>query len=313
MSELRMIEATILAAGKGTRLLPVTNFLPKPLLPIVTRPLLENIILSLEKQGIEKLCINVHHLKDKIVDFLQRRQYAMEIAVSIENRILGTGGGLGRMRRYIKGENFVVYNGDIVTDINIREAYRFHMGNKAVATLLIQRKKGSKDIQMEKDGRIINIAERLRPNRKGQEVFDFTGVAILNSKIFNFLPEDDFYNIVDAYVELIRMEKNIFGFVCGNNYWLDIGTKENYLLVHKDILLESKNILCNFSLSSSPFFVDKGSQVSKKAQLSGFVSIGRNSLIGDNVQLENCVIFDNTVIDDGKNYRNCIISKDFVV
>ncbi|MCK4585425.1 NDP-sugar synthase [candidate division WOR-3 bacterium] len=312
MSELKMIEAAILAAGEGRRILPITNFFPKPLLPIVTRPLLENIILSLKRQHIKKICINVHHLRGRIIDFLQRKQYDMEIEISIEDRILGTGGGISRMRRYIKGENFVIHNGDVVTDMKIHDAFKFHKKKNGLATLLIEKRKHSKDIQIDKAGRIIDIAERLKPKGKAQGTFGFTGITILNRKIFDFLPEDDFHDIIDTFASLITEGENIFGFVCRNNYWSDIGTKEKYLLVHKEILIDRKYMLYDFSLPATPFFIGKESLVSKKTELSGFVSIGENCYIGDTVRLENCVIFDNTILDDGKTYKNCIISKDFI-
>ena len=313
MSELRMIEAAILAAGEGTRLLPITRFLAKPLLPIVTRPLLENIILSLKQQGIEKICINAYHQKEKIFEYLHRKEYGLEIQVSDEDRILGTGGGVGRMRRYIKADNFIVHNGDIVTNIKIRNAFNFHKEKNGIATLLVENRKHSKDVAVDKNGRILNIAERLKPQRNGIEAFGFTGIAILNRKIFDFLPEDIYHDIIDTYVHLIKQGENIFGFICRNSYWSDIGTKEDYLRVHNEILKGKKNVLCNFSLPESPFFIGKTSRISKKATLSGFVSIGKRCFIGDDVRLENCVIFDNTTIDDGKMYNNCILSNDFVV
>ena len=308
-----MIEAAILAAGEGKRLQPITKYLPKTLLPIVTRPLLENIIVSLRQQGIEKICINVHHFRKKMLDFIRKREYGKEIEISIEDRILGTGGGIGRMRRFLENENFVVHNGDIITDIYIDEAYKFHKERNGLVTLLIQKGENSKDIKIEEDGRIIDIGQRLKPEEKEREHFDFTGIAILNRKIFNFLPEDDFHDIIDTYTNLITEGEDIFGFICRDNYWIDIGTKENYLLVHKKILLERKKILSNFILPDTPFFVGAASNVSKKAKLSGFVSIGKDCSIGDCVQLSNCVVFDNTVINSGKSFSNCIISNDFVV
>jgi len=118
---------------------------------------------------------------------------------------------------------------------------------------------------------------------------------------------------VDAYIELIKKKKNIFGFICQGNYWLDIGTRENYLRVHKDILVHKKDILCDLTKPEKPFFIGKDTVVSKNAKLSGFVSIGKNCLIKDNVKLENCVVFNDTVVNNGKAYTNCIISNDFNV
>ncbi len=302
-------EAMILAAGEGKRLLPLTKFVPKPLLPIVGKPILEHIIQSLKQQGITELCINAYHLKGKIIHFLKENDFGIEIRISAEEKILGTGGGIGRMRKYIKSDDFVVYNSDIVTDIAFEKAWKFHRESEALVTLVLTEWENSKDVLLLKNGKIIDIAGKLE--RDGQDFFGFTGISIVNRKIFDFLPENRFYNVADAYAEVIKAERRIFGFISQGNYWLDMGTKENYLKVHKDILVDKKDILCDLTKPEKPFFIGKDSVVSKNAKLSGFVSIGKNCIIGDDVKLENCVIFDDTVVDNGKAYENCIMSNDF--
>jgi NDP-sugar pyrophosphorylase family protein len=305
-----VIEAMVLCAGEGRRLKPVTDFVPKPLLPVVSRPLLENIIISLKKEGIEKICVNVHHLKEKIIKFLNENDYGVEINISVESKILGTGGGIGKMEEYIEGENFVVYNGDIITNIRLKKVFDFHLEKRAIATLLVQKRSNSRDILLGTDGKIIDIAERIGKEKAEARFLGFTGIAILSRRIFDYLPQNKFYDIVDAYLELIKEEGAIFGYKCTDGYWLDIGTKEKYLQVHRNILGDKKEVLPDFTIPSSPFFIGKGTEVSETAELSGFVSIGRNCFIGDSVRLENCVVLGDTVIDNGKEYENCIILND---
>lgn len=308
-----LIEAMVLCAGEGSRLKPITDFIPKPLLPILSRPLLENTIISLKKEGIEKICVNVHHLKEKIIEFLNENDYGIEIAISDESKILGTGGGIGKIEEYIKEENFVVFNGDIVTDIALQDAFGFHIEKEAIATLLLQERKNSKDILSGGEGHIVDIAERRGAKKAGARFLGFTGIAILSRRIFDYLPPNDFYDIVDAYLEIIKEKGKIFGYESKGGYWLDMGTKEKYLQVHRDILLDKKEVLPDFAIPSTPFFIGKGTEVSETAELSGFVSIGKNCIIEDKVRLENCVVLDDTVIDSGKAYVNCIISNDFKV
>lgn len=308
-----LIEAMVLCAGEGRRLKPITDFIPKPLLPILSRPLLENTIISLKKKGIEKICVNVYHLKEKIIEFLNADDYGMEIAISDESEILGTGGGIGKMEEYIKEENFVVFNGDIVADIVLQDAFEFHIKKEAIATLLVQERKNSKDILLGGEGQIVDIAERIDNKKAGARFLGFTGIAILNRRIFDYLPPNDFYDIVDAYLELIKGEEKIFGYGYGDGYWLDMGTKEKYLQVHRDILVDKREVLPDFAIPSTPFFIGKGTEVSKTAKLSGFVSIGKNCVIGEDVNLEDCVVLDDAVIDSGKAYVNCIISNDCIL
>ncbi len=303
----------LLAAGEGTRLKPITQFYPKSLLPVLSVPLLENIIYSLKDQGIRKVHINVYYLKEKLIHFLRRNDFGVKINISEESRILGTGGGIGRMRDFIKADDFVVHNGDIVTDIRIRDALEFHLKNRAIATLIVELRKGTKDVQLTRYGKIVDIAGRLGKKGKGLKLFGFTGIAIVNKRIFNFLPRNAFHDIIATYAELIAHGEPIYAFKSHNHYWLDIGTKERYLQVHKDILVNKKNVFSRMPSDDSTIFIGEGSRVSKKAGLSGFVSIGKHCIVSDHVKLENCIVFDNARLGDGEKYRNCIISENFVV
>ncbi len=303
----------LLAAGEGTRLKPITQFYPKSLLPILSVPLLENIIHSLKDQGIRKVHINVCYLKENLIRFLRRNDFGVEINISEENRILGTGGGIGRMRDFIKADDFIVHNGDIVTNIRIRDAFEFHLKNRAIATLIVELRKGTKDVQLTRHGKIVDIAGRLGKNGEGLKLFGFTGIAIVNRRIFNFLPKNTFHDIIETYVELITHGEPVYAFESHNHYWLDIGTKERYLQVHRDILVNKKNVFSRMPSDDLTIFIGEGSCVSKNALLSGFVSIGKHCIVSDHVKLENCIVFDNARLVDGEKYRNCIISENFVV
>ena len=306
-----MTEAILLAAGEGRRLLPITKFIPKSLLPIVNTPLLEGIITFLKHQGITKIIVNVYHLKEKLIDFIKQNDFGVDIKISVEEQILGTGGGIGRMKNFITSDDFIVYNSDIVTDIVLREVWKFHKRNKAIATLILVKRENSKDVLLSGDGKVIDIAGRLK--KQGQNFFQFTGIAILNREIFNYLPDNEFYNIIEAYEWLIKDGKNIYGFVSHGSYWRDIGTKKNYLQVHRDVLIKGKNIFDRQDKIKRPFFIGKNSIVNKDIKLSGFVSIGENCTLGTNSKLENCIVFDDTQIKKDSIYKNCIISNKFQV
>ena len=304
-----MVEAALLAAGEGRRLKSITNHYPKPLLPIVSVPLLEHILLSLKQQGIRKVCINVCHLKTHIIDFLTENDYGIEIVISEEKQILGTGGGIGKMRKYIVAEDFIVHNGDIVTNIKFEKALKFHLAKGAMATLIVEKRKSTRDVLLDKSGLMIDIAERL--GEIGSP-FGFTGIAILNRGIFDYLPEHEFADMVTVYASMIEKGEAVYGFESKGHYWLDIGTKEKYLRVHRNILVDKVGPFNIDTCGDTTVYIGDNSRVSGKAHLSGFASIGRNCSIGDGIYLKNCVLFDDTHLRDRVAYTDCVISPEFV-
>jgi NDP-sugar pyrophosphorylase family protein len=312
MPDIRFPEAAILAAGFGTRLLPITDYIPKPLLPILARPLLENIILSLKQQGVRRMCINVHHKKERVIDFLRNLDHEIDIALSEEEVILGTGGGIGRMKELIEGDDFIVHNGDIITDLKLHDAITFHKEKKGLATLILVKNENSKDVLLGENNRIDDIAQRIGKSGTESSLFDFTGIAILNRRVFDRLPEDRYYDILDMYTEAVSERDNIFGFVCKGGYWRDIGTKRKYLQVHRDILIDRKNPLLDFTLPHSSVFIERSAAVTSTAHLKGFVSIGKKCIIGDGVELEDCVVLDGTILDGSQKYSHCILSNAFI-
>jgi NDP-sugar pyrophosphorylase family protein len=304
-----MVQVALLAAGEGRRLKPITNYYPKPLLPIVSRPLLEYILLSLKEQDVGRVCINVCHLKDKIIDFLESKDFGIEIVLSEEAQILGTGGGIGKMKRSIDADDFVVHNGDIFTNIRFGRAWAFHREKRAMATLIVERRRGTRDVLIDDRGRMVDIAEQL--GRSGSP-FGFTGIAILNRAVFDYLPECNFADMVAIYASMIEKGEVLYGFESKDHYWFDIGTKEKYLLIHRKILVDTLPFFDRTPKSDSALFIGDNSWVSEKADLSGFVSIGTNCTVEAGIRLRNCVLFDDTHLMDKGAYADKVISPECI-
>jgi mannose-1-phosphate guanylyltransferase/phosphomannomutase len=252
----------------------------------------------------------VCHLKDRITGFLSRRDFGLEVVLSDEQHILGTGGGIGRMRASIQADDFVVHNGDIVTDIKFSDALAFHKRKRALATLIVEKRKGTRDVLVDTGGHLADIAERL--DRDGSW-FGFTGITILNRAIFDHLPENGFADMIDIHASLIQKGEPIYGFESTGHYWLDIGTREKYLRVHRDILGGKALFPGVHPLPRSSIYIGDGSHVHEHAELSGFVSIGRNCSIGEGVRLKDCVVFDNTQLKDKRSYADRVLAPEFVV
>ena len=149
----------VLAAGEGTRLRPLTLETPKVLLPIRGKPLIESTIGWLKSHGIFEVVVNLHHLGDKIRDFLgDGSRFGVEVTYSAEETLLGTAGGVKRMEHFFDDDTFVVVYGDVLTDFNLSKMIQFHREKKATATLAILKVPNPWEVgmvEMNQEGRIL--------------------------------------------------------------------------------------------------------------------------------------------------------------
>jgi NDP-sugar pyrophosphorylase family protein len=220
----------ILAAGLGTRLKPLTDNIPKALLKINEKTLLEIVIEKLIKSGIKEIVINVHHLREKIIDYLSVNDFGIKIHLSVEDDILGTGGGIKNSAKYLSGCNsFLVYNVDIISSLDINKLYQFHLENKPLATLAIQQRNTSRPLIFDGDnslvGRLQNNREKKYKEPAGKTFLaGFCGVHIISSEIFNNFTETGTFDIFTAYFRLVRDKKKMLGCKITDTDWIDVGT-----------------------------------------------------------------------------------------
>ena len=293
------MNALILAAGLGTRLKPITDIIPKPLLPIVDRPIIEINIERLMSLGIENIGINLFHKADLVKNIVNKK--SRRLCVIIEDKLSGTGGPLLKFKKLMKGD-LMIHNCDVLSNINLSEAIRFHKFHKPLATLLLTKNPGTNFFKITKDSRIVEFA---RKDKK--EHYTFTGIAILSERIAGYLPNREYFGIVDdVYQKLIENKESIMG-VPSKEVWYDIGNPNTYWQVHHDILNKKTKF---HGVNVDPYFYIHHSSVVRTKNLSGFVCIGPNCTIAEKVQLKNTVVFENSEIDKG-NFENCLVSEKF--
>lgn len=297
------MKGVILCAGYGERLKPFTNFLPKPLFPILGIPIINNVIAHLKQTGVEEICINTHHLSHSISQYVTDNSFGIKIHKFYEASLLGGAGGIGSMRDYLYQEDFIVSNCDILTNIDLKPAIEFHEKEKSVLTLILHDYPEYNKITLSPYNNIVSIDDVRAPN-----ALAFTGISIMSPKVFDFMPYKEYGDIHDTYRKLITIEK-LKGYVAKGHYWIDIGTLDHYLNAHKDILVNRIEVplLCDSPGMFLNVYMGKNSYISPLAQLKGFVSIGNNCKINDNVRLENCVVWDNVEISEGREESNTII------
>ncbi len=319
------MKAMILAAGFGSRLRPLTHTLPKPLFPILNRPLLEHTIRLLKSFGIDEIVINLHHLPELITNYFGTgKELGVQIHWSPEDAILGTAGGIKKAQKYLEDDSFIVINSDVVVNLDLNKLIKYHRENNATATLVL--KPGDSPelcdpIEVDEQNRIVHMTSMSSLNTpEYTNRFTFTGIQILEPEIFSCIPTGKFYGTTsDVFPEMIEDGETILAYPY-EGYWADIGRIESYLQVHKDLLDEitgirdlPKSLTPTQGKILPPVFVGKNCQISKSSKIGPYAIIGNNCIVDDEAKIENSVCWDNSILSHGSEVSHSVIAQDAIV
>lgn len=235
------MKAMIFAAGKGTRLKPLTDNTPKALVKVNGTPMLEIIIKKLIKKGVNEIIINVHYLAYQIIDFLEsKNNFGVRIEISHEKEeLLDTGGGLKKAEWFFDNDKpFILHNVDIISDIDLFEMLRFHESNKSFVTLAVRKRESSRYFLFNEENELcgwenIKSSKRIISTQNNNlSQYAFSGIHIINPEIFKFLKKDGSFSIVPFYIELSKTNL-IQAYNHNNDYWFDIGDKKKLEIAEK--------------------------------------------------------------------------------
>ena len=221
------MKAIILAAGLGTRLRPFTEIVPKPLFPIAGRPLLDRMIAELTKADCTAVIINTHHLSSRIDAFVSEQRYPIPVSTRYEPEILGTGGAIKNVADFWGRRPFMAVNSDIVTDIPLKEVYRYHTTHNCPATLVLCDDQEFNTVGIDSENFIISF-EKADTLPGGSKKLTFTGIQVLDPVILEYIPKNTPCSIIDIYLKLMATGKKIKAYLPRNCRWNDIGTPERY-------------------------------------------------------------------------------------
>ncbi len=219
------VKAIILAGGLGTRLRPLTNDKPKPMLPIGEKPILEHLIDWTKKAGVKSIVLCVSYLKESIQDYFEDgKQFGVKIEYAISDMPLATAGQLKTAEKFIQ-DDFVCLYGDSIFNFNLRTMIKQHSRKKPFVTISLNEFKTNLPygvIQTSKNGRVLNWNEK--PEIK---VNVNMGCYVMNPKIFNLIPKNKQYGMDDVIKKAINKKKVVDSFITKNGF-TDIGNKESY-------------------------------------------------------------------------------------
>lgn len=233
------MKAVVMAGGCGSRLRPLTNHSPKPMMPFIDEPVLTHILHLLKHHQIFEVIITVHHLADQIQDYFgDGSQMEMTIHYVVENKPLGTAGSVKNTQKFLDDETFLVISGDIVTDINLSEVIRYHQEKNALATLALKQVDDARQygvVITDEDGRIRQYVEKPKHKELSPNMVN-TGIYVFEPKILEYLKPGQAYDFsYDLFPLMLCLNKPVFGFVA-DGYWCDIGTIPSYLKATTDAL-----------------------------------------------------------------------------
>ena len=230
----------ILAAGLGTRLRPLTHDRPKALVEIAGRTLLEITLARLRRFGVGDVIINVHHLGGMITDYLERNHnFGMNIAISREEVLLDTGGGLKKAAWFFlknsadPDEPLLLHNVDVISTIDLGRMVQFHRDHRALATLAVQDRKTSRYLLFQENSELCGRRagedgqpEMVRPAQH-VEPLAFCGVHVISPRFLTMMTEEGVFSIITTYLRLAGLGEKIVSFRADEYYWRDVGRLEH--------------------------------------------------------------------------------------
>jgi MurNAc alpha-1-phosphate uridylyltransferase len=233
------MKAMIFAAGLGTRLKPLTDHMPKALVPVAGRPMLEHVILKLKAAGFNELVINIHHFGEQILDFLRANQnFGLTIHISDERDcLLDTGGGIRKAEPFFRGnEPFLIHNVDILSDTDLKALYEYHRQSGNDATLLASRRKTIRYLLFDDEKRLCGWINKdtlqTKPegfayNPEHHHEYAFSGIHVISPSLFHYMDErwTGKFSIMDFYLQTCR-EARIGGRLTDTLHLIDIGKPE---------------------------------------------------------------------------------------
>jgi mannose-1-phosphate guanylyltransferase/phosphomannomutase len=323
------MKAVIMAGGEGTRLRPLTSNAPKPMLPVVNRPMMEHIVGLLKQHGFDDIVVTLAFMANTIRTYFgDGSEFGVRIQYAIEDTPLGTAGSVLNAREALD-ERFLVISGDVLTDIDLGKIVQFHEERGAIATIGLTPVDNPLEFGIvitHEDGSI----ERFLEKPTWGEVFSDTintGIFVLEPEIFDWIADDrpvDFSG--EVFPNLLEAGQPIFGAVA-HGYWEDVGTLESYVRAHKDVLDGRVHLdIPGFRLRED-VWVGEGADLHPEAKIVGPAVIGDNcrveagahlgeyAVVGANVRLrrdavlERSVVYDNTYLGEGVRLRGAVIGR----
>lgn len=296
-----MQKAFVLGAGLGERLRPLTAQLPKPLIPVYHQPLISYAFDHLLAAGIQEFVVNTHHIPEAYAEaFPQGMHRTAPITFRNESPVrLETAGGIANIRDLLKEEPFLVYNGDILTDLPLEKLIRTHQEQGNLVTLALRSHGPALHISYdEKTGLVTDIRNKLETGKVGE--FLFTGIYACQPEFQDWLTPGKVESVIPIFLEMIRQGARLGAVIIDEGHWWDLGSRAAYLEAHQ--------ALHDLGTAPAPAIHPKA-QIAVGVILKGLNVIGEGARVEAGAVLEDCVIWPEAVITETANLKGCIVRR----
>ena len=296
-------QAFVLAAGLGTRLRPLTDEVPKPLIPIFQKPLVTFALDHLINAGVNRFVINTHRHPELFQNFFATHEYSgFPVTLVHEPELLGTGGGIKNVESILGDKPFLAYSGDILTDGYLEPLIKGHFSAKNDVTLGLRRNTGLGAGVIMRNNRIVAISNESNP----AENFDYANVSVWNPEIFLRIQSGQKGSFIPVVSKWIGEGGKIGGVVLDDGRWFNIGSRNEYLEVHRTVLREHWRPR-HVKARGWPECIAKSAIVDPSAHLHGCTVIGQNCRVGAEAILEDTILWPDAEIASQSHLEACIV------
>ncbi|WP_457743746.1 sugar phosphate nucleotidyltransferase [Sulfurimonas sp.] len=313
------MKAVVMAGGFGTRIQPLTHSIPKPMLPIMNKPMMEHTMMMLRDLGIKEFIVLLYFKPEVIQDYFKDgSDFGIKITYVVPDGDYGTAGAVKLAEEYIGDENFIIISGDLVTDFNFQKLFDFHKKKKSKLSI------GLTSVENPLQFGVVianeeNVIEKFLEKPSWGEVFSDTintGIYIIEPEILEYIPASENFDFAkDLFPLLMKKEIKLMAYSL-KGYWRDVGNPESYREVYEDILSAKVNFKIDGKKNKYPdglLYSDQEYKLDKSIEIIGTVQLGKNVKLGKNVRLNNVVIGDNVEIKADSKIRNSIFWENIVV
>ena len=317
------MKAVILAGGEETRLRPITFLNPKPMLPLVNRPFMEKFVLWIKSHKIKDIIFSTGYLSEIFKNYFgDGSRFGMNFIYVQEKETLDTCGGVKNVEKYLDGNRFLVFNGDILSSIDLTEMLAFHKRKRADITISLTRVEDPASyglVPVDKESKVIQFIEK---PEHGEAITDLinAGIYIIEPNIMELVPKGKRYSFErDLFPDVLEKGYKVFGYV-SDEYWLDVGTPQKYLMAHWDILYKKINFKFPYKEVMENIYIGKDTKYLKNNFVSGPVVIGENTRIESSARImpltvvgDDCLISGRTEISESIIFRGCKVGKECLI
>ncbi len=305
-------KAILMAGGFGTRLRPLTINIPKPLVPMMNRPMMHHIVNLLKNYGVKEITSLLYYQPEHIRNYFgDGKKFGFKMNYIQADADYGTAGSVRNAYDFIDGR-FIVISGDVLTDFDLAKAVAYHQERGAKATMVLTRVKNPLQFGVvitDKDGKVTRFLEKPSWGEVFSDTIN-TGIYILEREVMDLIPYREEYDFSkDLFPKMLRENLGLYGYIA-DGYWRDVGTLAEYQEAHLDCLhgRVAIDFYEGYEKLGTGIYAHKSAKVDlAQCKLSGTVLIGKNCKIGDGVVLHNSVVGDNVHIGDGTRLDKTVV------